>query len=164
MQILPINYNLKPYLYNKNNQKQNNITSPYQIPFESRVDKRLPRFENFHEQKKRLPTNLKNYLITIENKLSITPPEAMKNAYANLMEAKNIGDVQRLFPEEELFIYLTTLKDSISKRGIIGIYKDFEELFKNGILKSGEDFTVYLLRKLFVETKVYKDINDDLQT
>ena len=87
----------------------------------------------------------------------------MKNAYAELNTAKTIEDVKRLFPDEELFIYLTSLKDTISKRGILGIYKEFEEIFQNGILKNGEDFTVYLLKKLFVETKVYKDINSDLE-
>lgn len=163
------------YNFNKSHKKQTaqtnaNSTIPfavlaeYPIPFlgTPRVDKRLPRFENFNDQQKRLTTTLKNYLATIEDKLSITPSEAMKNAYANLNIAKNIEDVQRLFPDEELFIYLTTLKETASKRGIIGIYKEFEDIFKNGILKSGEDFTIYLLRKLFIETKVYNDINTDL--
>ena len=140
------------------------VINNYTIPFlgSPRVDKRLPRFENFNNQQNRLTTTLKKYLETIDDKLSITPPEAMKNAYEKLNLAKTIEDVQKLFPDEELFIYLTSLKDTTSRRGILGIYKEFEEIFQNGILKSGEDFTVYLLRKLFIETKVYKDINSDL--
>ena len=165
MQILPVNYNQTPHTYkaNKaNNQTVNTVSNPFWIPFEARVDKRISRFEPFHEQKKRLPEELRSYLKTIEDKLSIKPPEAMKNAYAKLNLAKTIDDVKRLFPNEPLFKHLTTLKDSESKIGIIGIYKKFEDKYKNGILKSGDDFTVYLLRKLFIETKVYQDINDDL--
>ena len=157
-----ISKNNKQYI-TKNHSNSMAVLSDYPISFLGlRVDKRLPRFENFHEQQKRLTTTLKRFLEKIKDKLSITPPDAMKYAYAKLMEANSVEDVQSLFPEEELFIYLTTLEDSPSRRGIIRVYKDFKEIYKNGILKSGEDFTVYLLRKLFVETKVYNDINEDL--
>ena len=159
------NFNSKNNIQTTQNTNKSNpiaVLAEYPIPFLGRVDKRLVRFEPYHDLQKRLPTTLKEYLDTVKDKLSITPPDAMKNAYAGLMEAKSIQDVQRLFPNEELFIYLTTLKNTASKVGIIGIYKEFEDIFSEGILKSGEDFTVYLLRKLFVETKVYNDINEDL--
>ena len=162
MHILPINYKTKQFLYNQN-QNNNYITNPYQIQFEGRVDKSWERFSNFHEGKERLTTTLINFQETIDDKLKIKASEAIKNAYADLNLAKTIEDVKRLFPKEkELFKDLTTIKDTISKRGLIGIYKDFQEELKNGILQSGDDFTVYLLRKLFVETKIYKEINDDL--
>ena len=167
MQILPLNFNINQYSYNKNktnSQKQNNITIPHQLAFESRVDKRIIRFEPYHEQKKRLPRTLKEYLGTLEDKFSVMPPEAMKKAYEALNIAETIKDIQKLFPNEELFLYLTSLKDSVSKRGIIGIYKDyFEDIYRNGILKNGEDFTVYVLKKIFAEAKTtYREINDDL--
>ena len=159
MQILPINYQIKYF----NNKKQNklNHTIPLQISFEG-VDKRLPRFENYNAQKKRLTTELTGFLSTVENKLSITPSDSMKNAYAKLNLARTIEDVQRLFPDEERFLYLTTIKDTLSKRSLIGIYKNFEDILENGILKNGEDFTVYLLKKIFIDTKIYADIDKDL--
>ena len=165
MHILPINYTIKPPFYNKTRQdKQNKIstTLPSQLVFGG-VDKRLPRFKYFNEQKKRVPTMFNEFFGSLENKLSVMPPEAMKKAYADLKFAKTIQDVQKLFSEEELFLYLDTLKTTASKRGIIGIYKSNEDKYKNGILKSGEDFTVYIVNKIFAQAiTTYKEINEDL--
>ena len=161
MQILPVDYRIKPFSYN--NKNQNNVTVPFQPPFEGRVDKGMIRFEPYHDELKRLPDELKSYLGTVQDKISLKPPKAMEDAYAKLMTAESVGDVKRLFPREKLFKYLTTLNATKANIGIIKIYKEFQELFDNGILKSGEDFTVYLLRKIFVETKIYKEINDEFR-
>lgn len=167
MYLSPVNHKIKSYLYNNRtnnqNQSQNNTTNPNKIVFEGRKPKNWGRFSDFHGSKERLTTTLMDYQETIEDKLKTKTPEVIKNAYASINLAQTIKDIQRLFPKEiELFKDLTTIKDTISKRGLIGIYKNFEELFPNGILKSGEDFTVYLLRKLFVETKIYREIDEDL--
>ena len=175
MRILPISYKLHSFTYNKSrtkkqtqntNENLNYTTVPYQIAFGTlRVDKRSPRFREFNEMKKRLPSTLKKYYNTLEDPFSVKPIEAMKIAYADLNLAKTIKDVQNLFPEEELFIFLTSLKNVTSRIGILGIYKNhFEDKDnKTSILKNGDDFTVYLLRKIFAEAKTtYKEINDGL--
>lgn len=175
MRILPVSYQLNLFGNNKNrtkkqtqniNENLNYATVPYQIAFGTlRVDKRSPRFREFNELKKRLPSTLKKFYDSLEDPLSVKPVEAMKIAYADLNLAKTIEDVQNLFPEEELFIFLTSLKNVTSRIGILGIYKNnFEDKDnKTGILKIGEDFTVYLLKKIFAEAKTtYKEINNDL--
>ena len=175
MRILPIGNRFNLFANNKNrtkkqtqntNEELNYTTVPYQIAFGTlRVDKRSPRFREFNELKKRLPSTLKKYYDTLEDPLSVKPVEAMKTAYADLNLAKTIKDVQNLFPEEELFIFLTSLKNATSRIGLLGIYKNhFEDKDnKTNILRNGEDFTVYLLKKIFAEAKTtYKEINNDL--
>lgn len=166
------NFITNRYNFYKNEQPQtktpeyhtnpSDVFANYPTPFlgSQRVDKSMVRFYDFNE--KRLPTTVKMYLETVDNKYSLTPLEAQRNAFADLYTAENIEDVQKLFPEEELFIYLNPIEKTKANSGILGIYREYKELYPEGILNNGDDFTVYLLRKIFAEAKTLKEINEDL--
>ncbi len=156
----------------KNYKEKDNLSQNYNygkgitkfpIPFLGtiRVDKSMARFYDFNE--KRLPTTVKSYLASLQDKLSVTPLEAQKKAFLALNNATSIDNIQEeLFPDEELFYYLKPLKDSKATKGLLGVYRDFKELYENGILNNGEEFTIYLLKKLFIEAKTLGEINNDL--
>ena len=126
----------------------------------ARVDKSMMRFYEFNE--KRLPTSVKDFLSTMPDKFAFSPLELQRKAYEKLNLAKTVEDVQNLFPNEELFIYLESLRDTKACNGLLGLYREFKDLFENGILKENTDFTVYLLKKFFVEAKTIDEINLDL--
>lgn len=158
MYINKIGYNLKNwYTPNKTEKKPAKpITNP---TFEARVDKGMIRFYEFNS--KRMPTTMKTYLDSLQDKFSLTPIQAQRNAYIKLQEAKSVDDVQKLFPEEELFIYLEKAKNTSATNGLLGIYREFKDLYES-VLKSGEDLTIYILKKIFLETKMLEEINKDL--
>ena len=145
-------------------QKQNVKTENYYpIPFMGsiRVDKSMTRFYDFNE--KRLPTTVRKYLETIEDKFSITPLEAQKAAFSALNKANSINEIQdELFPDEELFCELKELRNTKVSKGLLGLYREFKDIYDNGILKSGEELTIYLLRKIFVDAKTLNEINKDI--
>ncbi|MBQ7450217.1 hypothetical protein IJS77_02275 [bacterium] len=122
--------------------------------------------ENFYEQefnKKGMPKTMKDYLnnnYAVNSK--IPPAELSKKAFEKLNECKSIKEVKEKFPNEPLFANLKTLED-VSPRGKGGylyVLKCYDR--DNGsILKSGEDLTVYLLKKIFLESKDLDEINAD---
>lgn len=151
-----IGYGIENRYINRYNKNKKHSTTPI---FEARVDKGMVRFYDFNS--KRMPTTMKLYLDSLQDKFSLTPIQAQKNAYVKLLEAKSIEDVQNLFPEEELFIYLEKAKNTDATIGLLGIYREFKDLYES-VLKSGEDLTLYLLKKIFLEAKMLEEINSDL--
>ena len=173
MQITKINFALSKNLYDKKNKinKKSDYNMQPQFKYVSynpsfmatmRVDKGMERFYEFN--KNRIPTTVQMYLGTVIDKFSITPLEAQKEAFKKLKIAKTVEEVQSedFFPEEELFIYLKKIADTDARKGLLGIYREFKDIYDNGILSSGDDFTVYLLRKIFAEAKTIAEINEDL--
>lgn len=114
----------------------------------------------------RMPITVKNYLLGNADRLKYTPIQAQRKAFEYLELAENIQDVKDIFPEETkngLFKNLKNILDTKASVGLLSIYREFKELYPQGILKSGEDFSVYLLKKILLEIKTYDDINKDLK-
>ena len=88
-------------------------------------------------------------------------------AFFGLTYAKDVQDVKDSFPEEcendGLFTDLKDYKKTKATEGILSVYRENKELFKDGILKNGDDFSVYLLKKILLEGKTTNDINKDLE-
>ena len=155
-------YNASGKNYQPKNKKQNVSceTNCYNIPF-ARVDKGMSRF--YEVNKHRLPTTVKDFLNTVQDKLAFSPLEAHKRAYEKLNTATTIDEIQKIFPNEELFIYLNDMSNTQATNGLLGIYREFKELYPNGVLKTGECLTVYLVKKLFGEAKLIQEVNEDLE-
>lgn len=171
-------YKITPLLINNQNKnqdlKQNNYSTnsienrfefPHydQISFGIRVDKGLERFFEFN--KDRMPSTVANYIRTLAKGSNKTPLEVQQEAFAKLNQAKSINDIKRDFPNEDSFKDLIDPDQSKATRGILGTYReDLELLMESGkeILESGENFTVYLVKKIFLEGKTIDEINKDL--
>ncbi len=154
---------LPKYNYNLNNPQKEGAPNPINIPFEARVDKGLTRF--YETNADRMPKTVKTYIENLADKTSQTPLFAQKSAFAGLMGATSIAAVQTAFPEEELFTELKESDETKATRGILGIYRENKELLKvceQGILNNNENFTVWLLKKIFLESKTLDEINQDL--
>lgn len=144
--------------YNYDNQK------PINIPFEARVDKGLTRF--YEANAGRMPQTVKTYIETIADKTLQTPLNAQKNAFAGLIGLTSVAAVQETFPDENLFSELKEADESKATRGLLGIYRENKELLKvceQGILNNNENFTIWLLKKIFLESKTLDEINQDLE-
>lgn len=162
--------NLPRYSYNFNNRKneespqQTTITNPLNIAFEARVDKGLTRF--YEANAERMPKTVKSYIQNLADKTSITPLTAQKNAFIGLLGVTSIAGAQAAFPDEELFSELKETNETKATRGILGIYRENKELLalcEQGILKNNENFTIWLLKKVFLDSKTLDEINQDLE-
>lgn len=147
--------------YNQYNQKAPQVTNP--ITFEARVDKGLSRF--FSTNVDRMPNTVRTFIEKLPDKVSHTPIQAQQGAFAALAGLTSIAAIQAQFPEdEELFKDLKDPDDSKASRGILGVYRENKELLKlfdRSILESKENFTVWLVKKVFLEGKTLEEINQD---
>ena len=153
-------YNDRNIFY-KNNKK---ITNPINsnINFKAVVDKGMIRF--YDANASRLPLTLKNHLATITDLSTITPLQAQADAFKKLKEAASLKQIkEELFPDEPLFANLKNIEDTKATNGILNIYRSMREIYENGILNNGENFTIYLLKKIFLEAKTLDEINKDLE-
>ena len=144
----------------RNNTQNKTAPRSFQIPFTARVDKGMMRFYEVNEN--RMPETVRTYLESLKDKFSISPLEATKKAFEKLTEATNIGEIKKYFPNERLFDNLLPSTETKATNGILGIFREFREIYQS-VLKSGEDLSVYLLRKIFMESKTLDEINLDLE-
>ena len=152
-------YNNRSFYYKNNNK----ITKPINrnINFEAKVDKGLARF--YEVNASRLPLTLQNHIATINDFSSVSPIQAQKEAFIKLEKATSVQQIKKeLFPDEPLFSELKSIQDTDAKTGILGAFREMKEILDKGILKDGSDFTIYLLRKIFLEAKLIDEINEDL--
>ena len=175
MKILSINpiisYDAQKNKLSKN--KQNNITEQknynFQIPYylpsftATRVDKTMERF--YEINKNRMPATVKRFLDNVSNKLDYTPLQAQQEAFSDLTKAKTVDDVKHIFPKEKepLFANLKVLSATAATLGLLGLYREFRDVYTDGILINNEDLTVYLLKKIYIEAKTIEEINADLE-
>lgn len=134
------------------------------LSFGARVDKGLERF--YETNKDRMPITVSRYVESLEDKTALTPLEAQKRAFNRLEDAKTAQDIKKAYSNKELFTDLINPSDSKAKRGILNAVKENEELLAldgKGILKSDENLTVYLVKKVFLEGKTVEEINKDLE-
>lgn len=177
MKILSVNsLNQQNYIKNYGQKTQNkkekhgiSISHGFNYPkgFVPYFGERLNRTpENFYEQefnKKGMPYTLKKHLESNYevNKLK-RPMDLNKEAFADLELCESIEDVKEMFPDEPLFANLKTLETIRPKQGYLRDLR-MVETKNNEVLSSGEDLTVYLLKKVFLEGKDIEEINQDFE-
>lgn len=149
----------------KTTQETKNIqatSNPLYITFQARVDKGLIRF--YETNADRMPKTVKDYIESLPDKTLKTPLQAQTNAFEKLVKLTNISDIKKTFPQEELFKELKNPNDSKATRGVLGVYRQNKELLRiydKDILSSGENLTVWLVKKIFLEGKTLDEINKD---
>ena len=134
------------------------------VAFKGRVDKGLERF--YERNKEIMPYTVRLYVQSLEDKSRLTPLEAQRRAFNKLETAKTLDDIKRNF-DEVLFEELINPEDAKATRGIISCIKENKELLElsgESALKNNENFTIYLLKKVFLEAKTIDEINKDLET
>lgn len=66
------------------------------MSFGARVDKGLERF--YDTNKERMPSTLRRYVESMEDKSRLTPLEAQKRAFSKLEFAQTVDDIKKIFP------------------------------------------------------------------
>lgn len=162
------NYNY-PKLQEKEKKQtsyNNSYTSiPYynDINFQARVDKGLVRF--YDVNKGRMPKTVKRFIDKLASKDGLTPLQAQTAAFAGLIGVTTVAGIKAKFPDEDLFQDLTETSQTKANRGILGVYRQNKELLETcdqDILASKENFTVWLVKKIFMDGKTLDEINKDL--
>jgi len=149
-----------------NNTQLQNVypKSYYLLNFEARVDKDLDSFIKRNEQN--LPYSVKAYVenLTSEEKISLSPLEAQRNAFEYLSICDSVNDIKDVYPEESLFKNLREAGEIKSKRGFLYELRLMsEDLDKDKLLSTGDNsLSVYLIKKIFLEGKTIDEINNDL--
>ena len=167
----PNYYNLNSANINKHNDNNRYeqpayTTSPmyHDLAFQARVDKGLVRFYEVNADK--MPKTLRAYIEKLADKTMQTPLQAVAAAFAALAGLTSVNEIKEAFPDEELFNDLKDAKDSKATRGILGTYrenKDLLDMDNRSILASKEDLTVWLVKKIFLESKTIDEINNDFK-
>ena len=172
--------NYKKYTANNNGLIQKTSTVPltfkpnvslplgykyYAVSFgHERVDKGLERFYEFNKNK--MPITVRRYVESIDDKSRMTPLNAQKRAFLALEKAKTIEDIKKSFPDEPLFKDLINPMQTKASVGLLASVRENNELLSlldKDVLKSKENLTVYLVKKIFLEAKTYDEINKDLE-
>lgn len=174
MKVQPINF-IPQFKRNSNSSKNENqvhskhvsyISSPinahrnYLINFTARKGEDFVRFNE-----ETMPSTLSNYYAKdFEARKTVEPLKAMNETFELLGAADNIQEVKEAFPDEPLFKDLKTLDELNPRRGYLYQCKYYQQGIKDcpPILKTGEDLTLYLLKKIYLECKTLKEINLDL--
>jgi len=136
-------------------------TIPFNTTFEARVDKGLTRF--YEANVDRMPLTVKTFIEKLTDKTSKTPLQAQAEAFAALAGITTIAAIKSEF-DEPLFSDLKDPSESKATRGILGVFRENRELLdlcNQSILRSGENFTVWLVKKIFLEAKTIEEINED---
>ncbi len=137
----------------------------YYLSFGERVKKDLPSF--LERNSNYLPERFKIYTDSLDDiqKSTMTPLEALRNAYELLEICESIQDIKDAYPEEPLFKNLRSVSETKAPKGILHEARIFEDDLKKvneGVLNNKEDLTVYLIKKIFLEAKTFEEINEDL--
>jgi len=144
-----------------NNYNTNNCKKFNNILFKGiRVDKGMTRFCEVNMD--RMPKTMQDFISLLPNLSDIKPIEAQKKAFGKLIDAVSVDGIKKDFSKEPLFKELEDSNDTKATNGILGIFREYKELFPNGILNSGEELTLYLVKKIFLEAKMIDEINCDL--
>lgn len=141
-----------------------NYSKNYYLSFGAR-GMNLERFYNLN--KERMPFSVKEHIENLEDINSETPLEAHVDAFSFLADPdiKTVEDIKFIFDNEPLFDKLKSVNETKATRGFLyeaRIMEDALDESNEGILDSGEDLTVYLVKKIFLETKSLNEINEAL--
>lgn len=129
-----------------------------------RVDKGLLRFCEVNEN--RMPITLQEFIFGLKPEMKISPIEAMKKAFEFLNISETVNDIKSVFSKEPLFANLKNPHETKASIGLLRLIKEDSELLElggEGVLKDKTNLTVYLVKKIFLENKTLKEINEDLE-
>ncbi len=169
-QVYPLTYK-----NNKNQSEQKklgaeNTTKPFElhsqfndylISFGARVDKGMNRF--FNVNKERMPLTVYEFVEGLSDREMYTPLEAQQEAYSDLYDVQTVAQIKEAYKKEPLFQDLKEVSEVKTTRGILKSMQEMSELYDDGVLVTKQDFTVYLIQKLFLEFRTLKEINEDLE-
>ena len=137
----------------------------YYLSFGARVDKGLNRF--YEQNKDVMPLTVKSYIesLSVEEKQVVTPLQAQANAFEFLKICDSVDDVKDIYENEPLFANLKRATDTRATRGLlydVRLMNDDIKADGDSIVKGEDDLTLYLLKKVYLESKTISEINDDL--
>lgn len=133
----------------------------FNISFGNRLFRTPSNFFEFNQD--RLPQSMKEYLnLDYDDRKNMPPAQMWKTVFVDVKNAKNFEEVKKLYPTEPLF---ENLKDYNGKAQssvisqVQALSDEFETtpLFKDGTSNLG----MYLLKKIYYDGKVVKEINKD---
>ena len=128
--------------------------------------KRTP--EDFYSQdfnRDNMPETMKKYLYAkFDERSKIAPVQIMQEAFDGLEAAATVDDIKELFPNEPKFQKLRPANYNNATSGVLKKIKEIkamqevpEPLFKDGT----DDLTTYLVKKIYLEGKTAKEIDND---
>lgn len=171
MKITPIssiqNYKIKyenKFTNTKNDDTAGSVgysSIPYYntISFQARVDKGLKRF--YEVNKDRMPKTLRTFVEKLPDKEMLTPLDANKLAFSALAGVTTVAGLKLAFPEEDLVQDVKDIDETKATRGILCTYRQCKDLFDKDSLVNNENFSVWLVKKILLESKTIDEINED---
>ncbi|MBQ4123771.1 hypothetical protein IJD44_08660 [bacterium] len=129
-------------------------------------------FNSVYNQHKdsEMPSTVRNYIENQQCLLSDSDFETFsklglkiiqRSAFADLKDCKTVADIKAMYPNEDVFKGLKTLSEiSTNSR----FFEPMCQLERKGIktLNCDEDVTTFLVKKIYLEGKSYKDVLEDL--
>ena len=111
-----------------------------------------------------MPQTMASYLnADYEDRQHIPPAQMMKIVFNDINNASSLDEVKELFPDEPLFEKLHSADNKKHREGLLAEINLMREpgktLFKNG----KDDLGLYILKKIYLEGKMRKEINEDFK-
>lgn len=156
--------NKKENIHNSSNNYNPIAYKDFNINFGARLF-RTP--ENFYAQsfnQNGMPQTMKDYLYDdFEDRRKMPPAQMLRLVFDDINETKSLEQVKRLYKDEPLFKNLTDTPNRKVRTGVLAeidlMKQDGKTLFKNG----QDNLGLYILRKIYAESKTLKEINKDFQ-
>lgn len=140
----------------------------YNVSFAARLNRSPENFQDFNSEN--MPKTMKEYLLEDFNvRKQIHPTELQKNAYKWLNAATSVDDIKGFYDDEPLFGDLKSVTKTRATRGLLYKLRYLELNTKEPIFSkefdesNKEDLTVYLVKKIYLEGKTLKEINEDFK-
>ncbi len=160
-----LNYNNLPNNNEPQEQKNYNSIIPQfndNLMFTARVDKGRNRF--YEKNRDLMPVTVKAYYEEHPEETDISPLEAQRKAYEYLTLATTVDDIKEIYPE---FKNIRNPEDTKATLGLLYSARENAELLAlmdAGILKSKENLSLYLAKKIYLDNKTFEEINKDLES
>lgn len=166
-----------PIIFNNNLQRnkkaeniqntQNLVYSPIayrDLTFTAQVCWSPEEFYALPFNKNGMPETMKQYVnADYDDRQHVRPQDVMALVFDDINDAKNLEQVKRIFPDEPLFKNLTDKPNKDARTGILAeidlMREEGKPLFKNG----KDNLGLYILKKIYVEGKTLKEINEDFK-
>ena len=159
-----LKYNKQPENETPLTQKGYNTLVPQfndNLMFTARVDKGRNRF--YEKNRDIMPVTVRLYIENHPEEIHISPLETQRRAFEYLPLATTVDDIRDIYPE---FKDLRNPEESKATTGLLYSARENAELLglmDAGILKSKENLTLYLAKKIYLDNKTFEEINKDLE-
>ena len=139
----------------------------YNVSFGARLNRTPEDFYSQEFNRENMPRTVRDYLFEdYEERQHMPPAQLQREAFQWLELSDTVEDVKEMYPDEELFKDLKPFSQTNARRGTLLLLRWDKAISGTKIFiddKRYKDPAMYLLKKIYLEGKTLKEINEDFE-